>query len=420
MDTSLGEIGLNSEEGFNLKHGTFITSLDVKGNNSRNQSPSKPPPQHNSNNNNSNGSTKSSTKVIEQLYSQIDQLTNNNFHLTNQNQDLLKQINLLNDQIAKSNRINDMSRNEINSKDLKIKKLEKQINGYIFQLEKFEKDYEFLRTEFLEKANSYHQDNMTLEEEVQQLKTSLKELLHNDPLNKSVKEYDHRFNQMDSSFKDLKFRLIEQMDDLKLENSINIDKLTDLYSNANDLLSELDNNNETKRQYLRERLPKMDREIRKVNDKQQYLNDTLSQLEQGASSSSSSNIINTRHQRQNNRHKRASLYDNSANIFNNNNINGSKSNNTSPYLNNRRNSRFYGSQLDKPSYESQSKSNSPNLNSNNLSNKRKSFLLDEKKQTTLGLGIQNRRTSSMFVDQTSSNNSTPSLPGLKRGGSIKR
>lgn len=88
---------------------------------------------------------KSSTKVIENLHNQIDNLTNTNLGLTTQNQELLKQITLLNEQIAKMNRVNDMNRNEINSKDLKIKQLDKQINQYKFEIDKNEKEYEFLK-----------------------------------------------------------------------------------------------------------------------------------------------------------------------------------------------------------------------------------------------------------------------------------
>lgn len=400
MNTSLGELGLNPEKGFNLKHGTFITSLDVNNNNT---SPRKMMGRNTS-------EVKTSTKVIENLYSQIDQLTNNTFHLTNQNQELLKQINMLNDQISRLNRTNDMSRNEISTKDLKIKKLQKQTAAHEQQLEKFEKDYEFLRIEFLEKARSYHQDNMTLEEEVEELKISLDELIHDDPLNRCVKEYDEKFYNMDSSFKDLKLKLIEEMDGLKEENSVNIDKLNDLYTDANNLLSEFENNNETKRQYLKETVPKLDKEIRSVSDRQQYLNNTLSQLERGSSSNNTA-----RNQRPNNRNKRSSMYENNSNGFQNN-----KSTSNSPYLNSRRNSRFYGNHLDKPNYESQSNGNSPKLNGNSLSNKRQSFLLDDQQQSNLGLGIQTRRTGSKLVQQPSSNNIASSLPGLKRGGSIRR
>lgn len=399
MNTSLGELGLNSEEGFNLKHGTFITSLDVN-----NTLPSKKMGRNTS-------EVKTSTKVIENLYSQIDQLTSSTFHLTNQNQELLKQITMLNDQISRLNRTNDMSRNEISNKDLKIKKLQKQTTTYEQQLEKFEKDYEFLRIQFLEKAKSYHQDNVTLEEEMEELKASLHDLIYDDSLNKFVKELDDRFLKMDSSFKNLKMKLIEEMDGLKEDNSANIDKLNDMYIEANTLLSEFENNNETKRQYLKETLPTLDKEILSVSDRQQYLNNTLSQLER--SNNNNNNI--TRPQRSNNRHKRASMYESNLNNFQHN-----KSTSTSPYLNGRRNSRFYGNHLDKPTYESQSKGNSPKLNGNNISNKRQSFLLDEQHQSNLGLGIQTRRTGSNIVEQPSINNLASSLPGLKRGGSIRR
>ncbi|XBW38316.1 hypothetical protein QEN19_003905 [Hanseniaspora menglaensis] len=412
MEVSNNDTGLKPEDGFSLKHGTFITSLNTEKNGQGSLS-SLNEQRFGDNNGISRLVPNTSTKVIENLYLQIDQLTNNNFNLTNQNQELLKQMNLLNEQISKLNRNNNMSRNEINSKDLKIKKLEKQITGHEFQLEKFEKDYEFLRNEFLAKAQTYHTENSTLETQLLELKNSLKDLTNGDKLNKAMKEYDLKFNHMDSSFRDFKFQLIQQMDDLKVENNINIDKLSTTYDNANNLLGEFDNENEKKRVFLKEKKPKLDRDIKKVNEKQRFLEETLSKLERGTSAT-----ISDRNTRQSNRSKRESVYDNNQSEFKSHN--SSRNRIASPLLNNRRNSKFYGGQLEQSINDAKNHGNSPKLGGNNFSNKRQSFLFDDQAKTAQGLGIHSTRGAHLNSDQVGNTKNGSFLPGLKRNGSLRR
>lgn len=51
---------------------------------------------------------------------------------------------------------------------------------------------------------------------------------------------------MESSLKDSKYKLINEMSELKMENSMNIESLQQIYQSANDLLAEFETNNEEK------------------------------------------------------------------------------------------------------------------------------------------------------------------------------
>lgn len=374
------DANVNTEkDGFNLKHGTFISTLDIINNKNQNLSPTK----------NSHNSVKTSTRVIENLHNQIDNLNNTNLGLTTQNQELLKQINLLNEQISKLNRVNDMNRNEINSKDLKIKQLDKQINQYKFELDKNEKEYEFLRNEFFSNTQIYQDENTNLKNEIYEIKQSFKNLVKNDRIEELLKDYEKRFNSMELSLKDSKYKLINEMTDLKMENSINIESLQEIYKNANTLLSEFETHNEEKREYLKSKIPLQEKEIKNLTDKQNYINETLNKLE------SNNNRPFENRRRQN----RKSIYD---------------YNSTSPYM--KRNSKFYGTNMESTKL-------SPNPNNygkyTSLQEKRKSFFGQEQQDQSIGLGLKKHDNVLPGLTTTQRKQSS-GLPGLKRGGSVRR
>lgn len=376
------DVNLNTEkDGFNLKHGTFISSLDVNNNSkSHSASPRK----------DNQSSMNTSTRVIENLHNQIDNLNNTNLGLTTQNQELLKQINLLNEQISKMNRINDMNRNEINSKDLKIKQLDKQINQYKFEIDRNEKEYEFLRNEFVNSSQVYQDENTTLKNEIYEIKQSFRNLVKNDRIEELLKDYEKRFNSMELSLKDSKYNLINEMTNLKMENSINIETLQDLYKNANELLSEFETHNDEKREYLKTKVPLQQKEIKMLTDKQNYIDETLSKLE----SNNNNRYFDNRQRRQN----RKSIYEN---------------NSTSPYM--KRNSRFYGTNMENTKL-------SPNPNTHgkytSIQEKRKSFFGQEQDHN-IGLGI--KKTDGTLPGLTNPQRKySTGLPGLKKSGSLRR
>lgn len=378
MNSSLSGSSNTEKGGFNLKHGTFISNLDTVNKN-KSLSPSK----------DSSHIVKSSTKVIENLHNQIDNLTNTNLGLTTQNQELLKQITLLNEQIAKMNRVNDMNRNEINSKDLKIKQLDKQINQYKFEIDKNEKEYEFLRSEFISSSHVFQEENSNLKNEIHEIKQSFKNLVKNDRIGDLLTDYERRFNSMESSLKDSKYKLINEMSELKMENSMNIESLQQIYQSANDLLAEFETNNEEKREYLKSRVPLQEKEINNLTDRQSYINETLHKLESN----------NSRNADVRRRQNRRSIYDSSG---------------TSPYT--KRNSKFYGTSMESPKQ-------SPNLNGhgkfNGLQEKRKSFFAQESQDISIGLGIR-RNDGSLPGLSGSQRKQSSGLPGLKRTGSLRR
>lgn len=377
MNSSLSGGSNTDKGGFNLKHGTFISNLDSTNKN-QSLSPSK----------DSSNIVKSSTKVIENLHNRIDNLTNTNLGLTTQNQELLKQITLLNEQIAKLNRINDMNRNEINSKDLKIKQLDKQINQYKFEIDKNEKEYELLRSEFITNSHVFQEENSNLKNEIHEIKQSFKNLVKNDKIEDLLNEYEQRFTSMESSLKDSKYKLINEMSELKMENSINIESLQQMYQSANDLLAEFETKNEEKREYLKSRVPFHEKEIENLTDRQNYINETLLKLE-------SNNHRNTEIRR---RQNRRSIYDNS----------------TSHYI--KRNSKFYGTSMESPK---QSPNQSGNGKFTSLQEKRKSFFAQESSDTSIGLGIRRNDGSLPGLSSTQRKISS-GLPGLKRTGSLRR